>query len=263
MEAAPGTPHKLLRVVRALHQRGYPCFARTYIYALGTWRFELYLEQGDQEPEKLSLFRYSSAGGDRAVVEDASPWTADELATILIHKHPELIRRPFTAREVQFRRWWGVVCLAIGTQGLYYEFSEGEESKIINGHPKFKFGAPPSWYRACSDADANNALLVYVAEVEDDIKDTLVSLAKAATFAKMFKLLKYFPEFASCGRPGGQSGYTLLHHAAFVNAPADVIKNLVLLGANLSAVTSKGETPAKVGLSRGMSAEKARMITPT
>ena len=79
----------------------------------------------------------------------------------------------------------------------------------------------------------------------------------------MLKLLHYFPEFASCSRPDGKSGYTLLHHAAYANASADVIKSLVLLGASFSAVTSKGETPAQVGLRHGMSEEMAPKIAVT
>ena len=115
--------------------------------------------------------------------------------------------------------------------------------------------------RAASEEVARNMLMEYVAKVEEDIKNSLVDFAKAANFAKMFKLLHYFPEFASCSRSDGKSGYTLLHHAAYVNAPADVIKSLVLLGASLSAVTSRGETPAQVGLNHGMSKEMARKIT--
>ena len=100
----------------------------------------------------------------------------------------------------------------------------------------------------------------YVAKVEEDIKNSLVSLAKAGSFAKMLKMLHYFPEFASCSRPDGKSENTLLHHAAYANASADVIKSLVLFGPSLSAVTSKGETPAQVGLRHGMSEEVARKI---
>ena len=107
----------------------------------------------------------------------------------------------------------------------------------------------------------------YVAKVEEDIKNSLVSLAKAGSFVKMLKLLHYFPEFASCSRPDSKSGYTLLHHrdwhAAYANASAEVIKSLVLLGASLCAVTSKGETPAQVGLPHGMSEEMARKIAVT
>ncbi len=103
----------------------------------------------------------------------------------------------------------------------------------------------------------------YVAKVEEDVKTSLVSLAKAGSFVKMLKLLHYFPEFASCSRPDGKSGYALLHHAAYANASADVIKSLVLLGASFSAVTSKGETPAQVGLRHGMSEEMAPKIAVT
>jgi hypothetical protein len=203
--------NKLLFVVRALHQRGYPCFARTYVYALGTWRFELYLEQ--EQDVQVSLFTYSSAGGNCVVVEDASAWSADELASILIQKYPNLARRAFTAREDQFHRWWAVVCLAVGTKGTYIS-AEGNQPEIMHGHPKFKFDIPPSWHLAASEV-ARSTLMEYVAKVEEDIKNSLASLAKAGSFAKMFKLLHYFPEFASCSRPDGKSGYTLLHHAAY------------------------------------------------
>ncbi len=81
----------------------------------------------------------------------------------------------------------------------------------MHGHPQFKFGIPLSWHRATSEVPVGT-LMEYVAKVEEDIKNLLVSLAKAGSFAKMLKMLHYFPEFASCSRPDGKSGYTLLHH---------------------------------------------------
>ena len=248
-------PNILMRMVRRLHLRGYPCLARVYIYALGTWRFELRGNDGGEDGDRnADFFRYSSASGSKTIVPNVHHVSLDDLTTIFITQK-KLVRRAFTEEEVQFRRYWAMLCLAIGTRGFYYEFQECGGATLVHAHPKFTFGPPPSWN------DSLGPAMALTAAVEGSIQNKLVDLAKGARFPQMFRLLDHFPEFASTARPGGVTRFTLLHHAVFADASEAVLLGLIRHGADLALTNSDGQTPSDLAKARVLHANKVNLLT--
>lgn len=69
----------------------------------------------------------------------------------------------------------------------------------------------------------------------------LANAAKAYNWQKVFEILGKHPNLIDSTRPSGKSQYTPLHQAAHGNAPPEVIRKLLAMGASLTLRNSENE----------------------
>ena len=73
------------------------------------------------------------------------------------------------------------------------------------------------------------------------LRQQLADAAKAYDWKATLTLLASHPSLIITTRPGGQSRYTVLHQAAHGGAPAEVIEQMIALGAWRTLRTAQGE----------------------
>eukprot|EP00656_Telonema_subtile_P014776 TRINITY_DN17643_c0_g1_i2.p1 TRINITY_DN17643_c0_g1~~TRINITY_DN17643_c0_g1_i2.p1 ORF type:complete len:250 (-),score=44.65 TRINITY_DN17643_c0_g1_i2:326-1075(-) len=157
LSGAAGTDHtvenKLLRMVQALHDRGYPCRAHCYMAPSGMhWRFT------------LGEYRYSSSTvGDLGFVDAALARRASpaELADRFLETYP-LEKAQFSAEDMEFQRWWRAVCGCVGTEGVYSSFRDlgGPELHFAGQGLSCEIGTPP-------DFQDRDAAMTFTSKYED------------------------------------------------------------------------------------------------
>lgn len=89
----------------------------------------------------------------------------------------------------------------------------------------------------------------------------LADAARAGDWVAVLKALRRNKSFVNAARPGGTSGYTPLHQAAHLGAPAKVVKALIAMGAWRLLRTSSGELPMELATRRGHQ-ELVSLLTP-
>lgn len=93
------------------------------------------------------------------------------------------------------------------------------------------------------------------------VRDGLADAARDGDWAEVCDLLGRHPEWINSGRVGGASGYTPLHQAAWLGAPAEVAERLVAMGAWRTLRTAAGERAADIAARKGYS-HLAEPLTP-
>ncbi|MFD4468564.1 hypothetical protein ACFWPA_09775 [Rhodococcus sp. NPDC058505] len=92
-----------------------------------------------------------------------------------------------------------------------------------------------------------------------ELRRTFADAAKRCDWAGVMKLLDEHPDLVNSTRPGGPSLFTPLHQAAYSNAPAEVIRELVARGGWRTLENARGERPVDVAVGRGHSAATAEL----
>lgn len=92
-----------------------------------------------------------------------------------------------------------------------------------------------------------------------DIRHALADAAKRFDWPAVGKILGEHPSLVNSTRPGGKSLFTPLHQAAYGNAPAAVIRDLVARGGWRTVENARGERPVDVAARRGHSAAAAEL----
>lgn len=82
-------------------------------------------------------------------------------------------------------------------------------------------------------------------------RQRLATLSKANDWSALLSLLSQQPELVNVVRPGSRLWFSPLHFAAYGGAPADVVKQLLELGAWRTLRTAKGEQAVDIAQRRG------------
>lgn len=82
-------------------------------------------------------------------------------------------------------------------------------------------------------------------------RNGLATAARTGDWDAVFALLRERPAWVNAARPGGSSGFTPLHQAAYLGASEGVIRTLLDLGAWRLHRTAAGELPIDVAERRG------------
>jgi len=75
----------------------------------------------------------------------------------------------------------------------------------------------------------------------DSARDALGAAAEKYKWGVVREVLGVFPQFINCSAYGSKTLYTPLHHAAEGNAPPEVVRSLIELGAWRTLETARGE----------------------
>ncbi|NTV62832.1 MAG: ankyrin repeat domain-containing protein [Oscillochloris sp.] len=92
-------------------------------------------------------------------------------------------------------------------------------------------------------------------------RQQLADAAKNYDWNAVLTLLTSAPNLINTTRPGGQSRYTVLHQAAHGGAPAEVIEQLIALGAWRTLRTAQGERAVDIAQQKGY-AQLMPLLTP-
>lgn len=82
------------------------------------------------------------------------------------------------------------------------------------------------------------------------VRQQLADAAKVYDWTTVLSILSENPHLINCTRPDGPSGFTVLHQAAHGGASADVIQQLIDLGAWRSLRTTEGERAVDIAQRR-------------
>ena len=80
---------------------------------------------------------------------------------------------------------------------------------------------------------------------------TFADAAKSYNWSVVFELISKHNEFVNSCRPGGKSLYAPLHQAAYGGAPAEIVRQLIELGAWRSLKNAQGERSVDVAERKG------------
>jgi hypothetical protein len=93
------------------------------------------------------------------------------------------------------------------------------------------------------------------------LRQQLADAAKGYDWKAALSILASHPSLINITRPGGQSRYTVLHQAAHGGAPADVVTQLLALGAWRTLRTAQGERAVDIAQRQGH-AQLMPLLTP-
>ncbi len=82
-------------------------------------------------------------------------------------------------------------------------------------------------------------------------RDAVADAAKGGYWGELLSLLQDNPDLVNSTRRGGDSLFTPLHQAAYMNAPLSVINGLIAFGALRTSENARGERPVDVAERRG------------
>lgn len=114
------------------------------------------------------------------------------------------------------------------------------------GHPSLS--VDPEQTHLEWDVSTDHGLL------DDDVRharESLADCARAGAWDQVLGQLHERPGWVNAARPGGSSGFTPLHQAAYLGAPPGVIRALLDAGAWRLLRTAQGELPIDIARRRG------------
>ena len=88
-------------------------------------------------------------------------------------------------------------------------------------------------------------------ETARKVRHELADAAQRYDWTRVVELVSADQHLINSIRPGGRSGFTPLHQAAYGNAPLEVIHGLISMSAARTIQNSNGERPVDVGEGRG------------
>jgi hypothetical protein len=92
-------------------------------------------------------------------------------------------------------------------------------------------------------------------------REALANGARAGEWARVLARLRETPAWVNASRPGGSSGYTPLHQAAHLGAPAEIVRELLAVGAWRLLRSRAGELPVELASRRGHG-QLVELLTP-
>jgi hypothetical protein len=95
-----------------------------------------------------------------------------------------------------------------------------------------------------------------------EARDQLANAARDGRWDEVLRLLGTRPAFVNAARPGGTSGFAVLHQVGYQGAPAAVVDELLRLGAWRTLRNAAGERAVDVAKRTGRPTELVERLTP-
>lgn len=93
-------------------------------------------------------------------------------------------------------------------------------------------------------------------------RDQLADAARDGRWDEVLRLLEHEPALVNAARPGGTSGFTVLHQIGYVGAPAPVINQLLRMGAWRTLRNFAGDRPVDIAAERSHPTWLLQLLKP-
>lgn len=165
------------------------------------------------------------------------------------------------------------LCLIPDERGLLELWRDCPKSMVRPSSPETpeQSAYVENWFEAdrIIISGSTTAVEIIPAHSPDSYQDHFLAMnhkvadaARDGNWDQLFCLLEDHPKLINYSRIGGKSGYTPLHQAAYNQAPADVLRKLLAMGAFRTVRNSSGETAFDVGIKQNAFPENMGLLAP-